>query len=448
MIVMRLLSSLKHDESERGIFHLGRALVKNGHTSIIISSADDDNELVKRLERDGNICHQLHMYKKSWLSLLQVAPLRHLIEQYNPDIIHVHSRTPAWILHLALRRARVKHRPKLVSTMYGFYSINKYSQALLDVDTIITVSDSVTNYLKKGLHREEIDPKTIKRIYRGVDTRRYPYRHNPSVYWLRRTFAEYPELEHKKWLVFPTVIGNEYGQEWLIDILGNLQEQFPNIHVIIMDEDYRDGDVAHEDFRQRTNTLGLSERITYVGSKRNDMREWLSAANIVMALANEPESIGINALQAIHLGTPVVGWDQAAFSEILQPLYPQGLVRKYNAQALCKVVKSQLESVTRPEMTDKFTMREMIKETIVVYQGLYDELQAEEKALLEAHSLQRSKKLLKASSKPVVESVQKRITNNKIELLKKPPKLMGDSKVVVKKKDNANKNEADNNHQK
>jgi len=437
---MRLLSSLKHDESERGIFHLGRALVKSGHTSIIISSADDDNDLVKRLERDGNIYHQLHMYKKSWLSLLQVAPLRHLIEQYNPDIIHVHSRTPAWILHLALRRARVKRRPKLVSTMYGFYSINKYSQALLDVDTIITVSDSVTNYLVKGLQREEINPKSIKRIYRGVDTRRYPYRHNPSVYWLRRTFAEYPELEHKKWLVFPTVIGNEYGQEWLIDILGNLQEQFPNIHAIIMDEDHRDGDVAHEDFRQRTHALELADRVTYVGSKRNDMREWLSAANIVMALANEPESIGINALQAIHLGTPVVGWDQAAFSEILQPLYPQGLVKKYNAQALCKVVKSQFESVTRPEMTDKFTMREMIKETIEVYQSLYDELQAEEKALLEAHSLKRSKKHLKAISKPMTESVNKKPENTKVELLKKSPKAMGDSKIGLKKAENTNKN--------
>ncbi|WP_351119142.1 glycosyltransferase family 4 protein [Psychrobacter sp. SMN/5/1215-MNA-CIBAN-0208] len=445
MKVMRLLSSLKHDESERGIFHLGRALVKNGHTSIIISSANDDNDLVKRLERDGNIYHQLHMYKKSWLSLLQVAPLRHLIEQYNPDIIHVHSRTPAWILHLALRRARVKRRPKLVSTMYGFYSINKYSQALLDVDTIITVSDSVTNYLRKGLQREDIDSKVIKRIYRGVDTRRYPYRHNPSVYWLRRTFAEYPELEHKKWLVFPTVIGNEYGQEWLIDILGNLQEQFPNIHAIIMDEDHRDGDVAHEDFRQRTHALELADRITYVGSKRNDMREWLSAANIVMALANEPESIGINALQAIHLGTPVVGWDQAAFSEILQPLYPQGLVKKYSAQALCKVVKSQLESVTRPEMTDKFTMREMIKETIEVYQSLYDELQAEEQALLKAHSLKRSKKHLKAINKPVIESIHKRPEVTKVELLKKSPKAMGDAKVVIKKTDNTNKKEVDNN---
>ena len=400
MIVMRLLSSLKHDESERGIFHLGRSLVKGGHTSIIVASAEYDNDLVKRLERDGNLYHQLYMNKKSWLSLLQIAPLRHLIEKYNPDVIHVHSRTPAWILHLALRRARVKRIPKLVSTMYGFYPINKYSQALLDVDTIITVSESVTAYLKKGLKREEVDPKDIKRIYRGIDTRRYPYRHNPSVYWLRRTFAEYPELEHKKWLVFPTIIGNEYGQEWLIDILGNLQEQFPNIHVVIMDEDYRGGDVSHEDFRMRTTALELSDRITYVGSKRNDMREWLSAANLVMALANQPESIGINALQAIHLGTPVIGWDQAAFSEILQPLYPQGLVKKYNAQALCKAVKNQLESVTRPAMTNRFTMREMIQETLDVYQELYEKSLREEQARSDAYAVKRIKKHLKSAPKP------------------------------------------------
>ena len=431
---MRLLSSLKHDESERGIFHLGRALIKKGHTSIIISSADSDNELVKRLEREGNIYHQLYMNKKSWTALLQIIPLRHLIEKYKPDVVHVHSRTPAWILHLALRRARVERMPKIVSTMYGFYPINKYSQALLDVDTVITVSNSVTNYLKKGLRREEMGTKVIKRIYRGVDIRRYPYRHNPSVYWLRRTFAEYPELEHKKWLVFPTVIGNEYGQEWLIDILGNLQEQFPLIHAIIMDEDYREGEVAHEDFRQRANALGLGERITYVGSKRNDMREWLSAANIVMALANQPESIGINALQAIHLGTPVVGWDQAAFSEILQPLYPQGLVKKYNAHALCKAVRNQLEGVTRPEMTDLFTMREMIEETIKVYQILYEEALNEEQARLATYSVSRIKQHLKAAAKPFskvsdhfidnepIKPVIKLTKNTPVSIIKKKPK--------------------------
>lgn len=440
MKVMRLLSSLKHDESERGIFHLGRALVKNEHTSIIVSSANEDNDLVRRLKRDGNIYHQLHVNKKSWLSLLQVSALRHLIEKYEPDVIHVHSRTPAWILHLALRRARVRRFPKLVSTMYGFYPINKYSQALLNVDTIITVSDSVTQYLKKGLRIEDVDPKVITRIYRGIDTRRYPYRHNPSVYWLRHTFAEYPELEHKKWLVFPTVIGNEYGQEWLIDILGNLQEQFPNIHVIIMDEDYKDGDVAHEDFRQRTNSLGLAERITYVGSKRNDMREWLSAANIVMALANEPESIGINALQAIHLGTPVIGWDQAAFSEILQPLYPQGLVKKYNANALCKAVRNQLESVTRPEMTNKFTMLEMIEKTLEVYQSLHDAALAEEQAEADAIAVRRIKRSLKKASKPALNVAVKNIEpvakNPKIKLTKEKSKATDNIDTVDTTEDN------------
>lgn len=443
MIVMRLLSSLKHDESERGIFQLGRALVKNGDTSIIISSADDDNELVKRLERDGNFYHQLYMNKKSWTSLLQIIPLRHLIEKYNPDIIHVHSRTPAWILHLALRRTKVKRLPKLVSTMYGFYPINRYSQALLDVDTIITVSDSVTNYLKKGLRREEMGTKIIKRIYRGIDTRRYPYRHNPSVYWLRRTFAEYPELEHKKWLVFPTVIGNEYGQEWLIDILGNLHEQFPLIHVIIMDEDYRDGDVAHEDFRQRTNTLKLAERITYVGSKRNDMREWLSAANIVLALANQPESIGINALQAIHLGTPVVGWDQAAFSEILQPLYPQGLVKKYNAQALCKVVRSELESVTRPDMTNEFTMREMIKETLDVYKVLYETSLSEARAKADGYSRIIIKKSVKATSKTFNKASDHLASNEPIKPVNKAAKksALSIEKTKPKKEGHDQKNQ-------
>lgn len=371
MIVMRLLSSLKHDESERGIFHLGRALVKQGHTSIIISSSDNNHDLVKRLKRDGNIYHQLALQKKSWLALRQIWPLRQLIEEYEPDIIHIHSRTPAWILHWALKKAKLKRTPRLVSTMYGFYPINPYARGLLNVDRLITVSDSVSNYLIHHLKDMKTPPKSIIRIYRGVDTRSFPYRYNPSVYWIRRTLTEYPELEHKKWLLFPSIIGQEYGQEWLIDILGNLSEEFPNIHIIVMDEDTRD-DVVHEEFIQRINALELSEKFTFIGRKRNDMREWLAASNLVLGLANQPESIGINVLQAIHLGTPVVGWNKAAFNEILKPLYPQGLVKEYTAFALCKVIRNQLENVMRPPITDKFTMQQMVDETLEVYQTLYE----------------------------------------------------------------------------
>lgn len=449
MIVMRLLSSLKHDESERGIFQLGRMLVKNGHTSIIIASANPDQSLVKRLERDGNHYHKLVMRKKSWSSLFKVLALRRMIEHYSPDIIHVHSRTPAWVLYWALKGARVTQKPKLVSTIYGFYPLNSYSHALLRSDTIISVSDSVTDYLKAELgiddSTEQANPLSINvtqsttnpsksdittsitpvqqdscqkttdnkslakvsvqkvsetssidvaatigaptptptpskhkstpkivRIYRGVDTRKYLYRYNPSVYWLRKTFAEFPELEHKKWLLFPTVIGQEYGQEWLIDILGNLQGKYPNIHVIIMDDDKDRAKIIYEEFRQRAFALGLDDKITFVGKKRNDLREWLAAANIVLALANRPESIGITILQAIHLGTPVVGWDKAAYHEILSHLFPQGLVKHYNAVTLCKSIKAQLEMSNRPIITEAFTLKQMVDETMQVYQDLYD----------------------------------------------------------------------------
>ncbi len=372
MIIMRLLSSLKHDESERGIYQLGHKIIKSGHTSIIVSSAKNDNDLVRRLERDGNIYYQLSMDKKSWWSLLQVIPLRRYIEKHNPDIIHVHSRTPAWVLYWALKGLRTKKRPKIVSTIYGFYPINHYGKAIFQADAIITVSDSVTRYLVDKLAQQSLEHKQIVRIYRGVDTRRYTYRHNPSVFWLRKIFAEFPELEHKKWLVFPTVIGKEYGQEWLIDVLGNLQEQFPNIHVIIMDDDKDSADIIYEDFRQRTFALGIDNRITFVGSKRNDMREWLSAANLVLALANEPESIGILILQALHMGTPVVGWDKAAYSEILSCLYPQGLIKHNNALSVCKVIRNQLEIVSRPPISNQFTLKQTINETLQLYQRLYE----------------------------------------------------------------------------
>ena len=77
-------------------------------------------------------------------------------------------------------------------------------------------------------------------------------------------------LNTKKWLVFPTPIGPEYGQEWLIDILGNLQEKIPKIHAIIMDDDPTariHQCVFYEDFVQRLHTLGLQDRVSFIGKK-------------------------------------------------------------------------------------------------------------------------------------------------------------------------------------
>lgn len=377
---MQLLSSLKHDESERGIWDIAHLLIKMGHESVVVASADDDDELVVKLIRDGSDYYKLPMTKKSWWSLRQVFKLRQLIDQHKPDIIHIHSRTPAWVLHWALRPYPKTMRPKLISTFYGFYPLNSYSKALFDADIIISASKSISTYLKEELSGyNELEPQIdkIRCVRRGVDARIYPYRHNPSVHWLQHIFAEFPELEHKKWLIFPTRIGNEYGQEWLIDIIGNLKEKFPNIHIIIMDNDTNDNKkqsnaILYDDFRQRLATLNIEHYVTFVGKKPNDLRDWLSSAHIVLALANQPESIGMTALQAIHLGTPVIGWNKGAFSDILSTLYPSGLIKEQTAKKLCNAISSQLATGKRPTITHEYEIDIMVKETIAIYQELLE----------------------------------------------------------------------------
>lgn len=379
MKVLQLCSSLKHDESERGIYTVSHALIKAGHESVIVASADEeDSDLVLRLMRDGADYHRLPMPKKSWWALRQVFALRRLIDQHNPDIIHVHSRTPAWVLHWALKYRAT--RPKIVSTLYGFYAINHYSKALFDADLLITVSKSINNYFRKQLlqkaeqtESDQFDHTCLVCVRRGVDVRKYPYRYLPSVHWLQQTFAQYPELEHKKWLIFPTVVGQQYGQEWLIDILGNLNQHFDNLHIIIMDDDpetHSPNDVVFEEFLQRLHALDLQKQVTFIGKNPIDKKDWLASANLVLGLANRPESIGMTALQAIHLGTPVVGWAKGAFADIVTDLFPQGLVKEPTAIALCKAIKFQLTSKIRPEMTYEYVVEQMVAETLAVYQSL------------------------------------------------------------------------------
>ncbi|UXZ04604.1 glycosyltransferase family 4 protein [Moraxella nasicaprae] len=371
MKVLQLCSSLKHDESERGVYAISHALIKAGHESVVIASADEDDELVTRLIRDGADYYRLDMPKKSWWALRHIWALRRIINTHHPDVIHVHSRTPAWVLHWALRHINVEHRPKIVSSLYGFYPLNQYSKAIFDADVLICASQSIENYFLKKLTKKH--DRQLVCVSRGVDVRKYPYRHHSSVYWLHQVFAQYPELEHKKWLLFPTPIGNQYGQEWLVDILGNLQHKFENIHIIIMDEDPENKQtqcVFYEEFLQRLHALNLDKRVTFIGRNPVDKKEWLASANVVLALANRPESIGMTALQAIHLGTPVIGWAKGAFADILSALFPQGLVKEQSAIALCKAIKFQLSNRIRPAMTHEYVVEQMVAETLAVYQSL------------------------------------------------------------------------------
>ncbi|MDT9150915.1 glycosyltransferase, partial [Escherichia coli] len=89
-----LLPELNSGGVERGTLEIARALVAQGHQSLVVSNG---GRLVSQLEAEGSTHLTLPIHKKSLSSLWQIRPLRQLIEEHQPDIVHVRSRVPAWL---------------------------------------------------------------------------------------------------------------------------------------------------------------------------------------------------------------------------------------------------------------------------------------------------------------------------------------------------------------
>ena len=83
-------------------------------------------------------------------------------------------------------------------------------------------------------------------------------------------------------------------------------------------------------------------------------------------------------------------------------------------------------------------MREMIEETLAVYQGLYDDSLAEEQAASDAAAVKRIKKTLKKSSKPTSKKPESAYValvpadkQTKVKLIKEKPKAISPSNPLT-----------------
>ena len=111
-------------------------LVREGHEALVVSNG---GRQVEALEKSGARHATLPVHKKRLGTLLQVRPLRRVFEAERPDIVHIRSRVPGWVAWLALRKMDPASRPRLVSTVHGFYSVNAYSAIMTRGERVIAV---------------------------------------------------------------------------------------------------------------------------------------------------------------------------------------------------------------------------------------------------------------------------------------------------------------------
>ena len=368
LTVLQILPALKSGGVERGTLEVARALVAAGHRSLVASQG---GPLVETLVAAGSQHIALPVGRKSPLTLLQVRPLRRLLQSERIDILHVRSRLPAWIAWLAWRRMPPAQRPHFITTVHGLYSVNRYSAIMMRGECIIAVSGAAKQYIIDNY--PGVDPHRIVTIYRGIDPVEFPYAYKPQPDWIREWYGSYPVLEGRKVLTLPGRLTRLKGHEDFIELVEVLVNQGLDVHGLIVGHLDTGRQAYIRELKGLIAEKGVEKRITFTG-QRSNMRDIYAVSDVVLSLSRKPESFGRTVLEALSLGVPVVGYAHGGVGEILGTLYPSGRVPVGDKQRLASTVRAVLLSeAPTVEHGHNFSIEDMTTRTIEVYSQLASE---------------------------------------------------------------------------
>lgn len=365
MKVLQILPELNAGGVERGTLEIARALVEAGHDAVVVSNG---GRLVPELERLGARHVALPVHRKSLKSLLQVSRLRRVFETERPDIVHFRSRVPGWISWLAWRGMARDRRPRLVSTVHGFYSVNAYSKIMTRGERVIAVSECIRDYVVKNY--PDTPRERIRVVPRGVRLEDYPRGFAPSAEWLARWRTEQPRCEGKTVLLLPGRITRLKGHEDFFRLVAGLKTRGVAAHGLVVGDTHAGKHAYLDELKRRAVELGVGDDVSFLGH-RGDLREIMAVSDVVCSLSQQPESFGRVALEALAMGRMFVGYDHGGIGEQLRPFFPAGCVKLGDEGGVLEATLRVLRERPEPgRVGEPYTLERMCRGTLEVYKEL------------------------------------------------------------------------------
>lgn len=369
MTVLQLLPELESGGVERGTLEMGCHLVKNGHQSVVVSGG---GRLVDQLRKDGSRHIHRRIGVKNPSALLHILPIRRLMKKEKVDILHLRSRMPAWLGYAAWKSLPKKHRPVLVTTFHGFYSVNAYSGVMAKGEGVIAISESI----KKHIHEKYNRKNNVRLIFRGVDSEYFdPNKVDSSR---RKKLLESWDLDiTKKVLMLPGRLTRLKGQEFFLKSLLHVRNS-DYIAVLVGDTLDNPGYAAElNEFITKNGLTGRASLVGYCG----DMPAAFMLADIVLSTSSsEPEAFGRTTVEAMAMGKPVIATAHGGSLETVIHNENGWLVAPSNERELAATIDKALTmsgdelkilgNNGRVRVKKKFTADEMCKKTVNYYKEL------------------------------------------------------------------------------
>ncbi len=273
---------------------------------------------------EEEIPHCDHQYHVSWKrspftpkTFTGIKELKAILAETHYDIVYCHTPVGGLVARLAAKKAR-KNGTKVIYCAHGlhffkgappinwllFYPIEKWLARHTDVFFAVNREDYA--FVEASLNKHMI--KTLVPEV-GANFERLQIGDKAAVR------AEYRQTlgidETSPVLIYVAEIIKNKNQQLLVDMLGQLLPRHPDCRLLLVGPEHDDGAL-----KQYIEDQGLQDHVSLLGW-RNDIGQWMCAADVCVA-SSIREGFGINLVEAMYCGLPVVATDNRGHRMVIE----------------------------------------------------------------------------------------------------------------------------------
>lgn len=278
-----------------------------------------------------------------------IAELRRIIRENGYDIVYCHTVTGSLIARLAAKPLR-KNGVKVIYLAHGFHfyhgaPLKKWilgypMERILSefTDVLITINKEDYAFAARHFHKPKI--QRIDGI--GVDLSKYKI--DFSGEQKERYREEFGFTMSDYVGIYVAELTKLKNQSSLIQAAKLIQKSIPEFKLLLVGPDHLNGILAEE-----ANDLPTGS-VVFTGW-RSDVCQLLRSADIALA-SSTSEGLGLNVIEAMACGLPVVAYDNRGHREIISDQINGRLIPLNDCSELAKAV---IELRTSPEKVKRFT---------------------------------------------------------------------------------------------
>lgn len=280
MRIIQILPELDIGGVERHVIDLSNELAERGHNLLVVSNGGQmQNQLSDKVRHRCLPVHKKNPFT-AWLCSMKISSW---IRREGWQIIHAHSRVPAWISW----RASSKTKIPWIYTAHACYSLNYGLMPLKHARYVISVSETVQDHIKDCL------PENFTVIPVALQ--------EPMVRWDSSNRS-------KNRFIFVGRLTKIKGLDTVIEALGKLKDDNWTLDVI------GDGP-ERQDLESLTKKLQISDKVIFRGY--SDQVDYFLANSSCLLFPSHTEGMPLTLARAVQIGIPVIASDIPSVVEIL-----------------------------------------------------------------------------------------------------------------------------------